>query len=184
MMIGVLGSLAEYERELTRERTALKRAASRASGTRFGRPKKAQPRTEPVAAADNTPSAPQPTKPTQFSDPSVVATEHADWTHQPPTQLAPTGPAPPQQPAPPTTTASTALSRAAFVGVLIGVVCVSVSVVVERRGAGLAIGAVTGLVLIMAGVIAWISAARRRAQLAPTRPPPQTAGPPRRGFVG
>ena len=29
MMIGVLGSLAEYERELTRERTALKRAASR-----------------------------------------------------------------------------------------------------------------------------------------------------------
>jgi DNA invertase Pin-like site-specific DNA recombinase len=31
MMIGVLGSLAEYERELTRERTALKRAASRSS---------------------------------------------------------------------------------------------------------------------------------------------------------
>ena len=28
MMIGVLGSLAEYERELTRERTALKRASS------------------------------------------------------------------------------------------------------------------------------------------------------------
>jgi DNA invertase Pin-like site-specific DNA recombinase len=40
MMIGVLGSLAEYERELVRERTALKRAASRASGTRFGRPRK------------------------------------------------------------------------------------------------------------------------------------------------
>jgi DNA invertase Pin-like site-specific DNA recombinase len=40
MMIGVLGSLAEYERELTRERTALKRAASRAGGTRFGRPRK------------------------------------------------------------------------------------------------------------------------------------------------
>ena len=40
MMIGVLGSLAEYEHELTKERTALKRAASRASGTRFGRPKK------------------------------------------------------------------------------------------------------------------------------------------------
>ena len=30
MMIGVLGSLAEYERELTKERTALKRASSRA----------------------------------------------------------------------------------------------------------------------------------------------------------
>lgn len=40
MMIGVLGSLAEYERELTKERTALKRAASRAKGTKFGRPRK------------------------------------------------------------------------------------------------------------------------------------------------
>jgi DNA invertase Pin-like site-specific DNA recombinase len=46
MMIGVLGSLAEYERELTKERTALKRAASRANGTRFGRPRK-------VAEADH-----------------------------------------------------------------------------------------------------------------------------------
>jgi DNA invertase Pin-like site-specific DNA recombinase len=40
MMIGVLGSLAEYERELIMERTALKREASRSSGVRFGRPKK------------------------------------------------------------------------------------------------------------------------------------------------
>jgi DNA invertase Pin-like site-specific DNA recombinase len=40
MMIGVLGSLAEYERELTKERTALKRQASRANGTAFGRPRK------------------------------------------------------------------------------------------------------------------------------------------------
>jgi DNA invertase Pin-like site-specific DNA recombinase len=40
MMIGVLGSLAEYERELVRERTVLKRQASRANGTRFRRPKK------------------------------------------------------------------------------------------------------------------------------------------------
>jgi DNA invertase Pin-like site-specific DNA recombinase len=40
MMIGVLGALAEYERELTKERTALKRQASRANGTKFGRPKK------------------------------------------------------------------------------------------------------------------------------------------------
>jgi DNA invertase Pin-like site-specific DNA recombinase len=37
MMIGVLGSL---ERELVKERTALKRQASRANGTKFGRPKK------------------------------------------------------------------------------------------------------------------------------------------------
>jgi DNA invertase Pin-like site-specific DNA recombinase len=42
MMIGVLGSLAEYERELTKERTALKRQASRANGTKFGRPRKVQ----------------------------------------------------------------------------------------------------------------------------------------------
>lgn len=40
MMIGVLGSLAEYERELIKERTALKRAASQANGVRFGRPRK------------------------------------------------------------------------------------------------------------------------------------------------
>jgi DNA invertase Pin-like site-specific DNA recombinase len=40
MMIGVLGSLAEYERELIKERTALKRVTSRANGTRFGRPRK------------------------------------------------------------------------------------------------------------------------------------------------
>jgi DNA invertase Pin-like site-specific DNA recombinase len=40
MMIGVLGSLAEYERELTKERTALKRVVSRANGTKFGRPRK------------------------------------------------------------------------------------------------------------------------------------------------
>jgi len=40
MMIGVLGSLAEYERELVKERTALKRASSRANGARFARPKK------------------------------------------------------------------------------------------------------------------------------------------------
>ena len=39
MMIGVLGSLAEYERELVKERTALKRASSRTNGTKFGRPK-------------------------------------------------------------------------------------------------------------------------------------------------
>jgi DNA invertase Pin-like site-specific DNA recombinase len=40
LMIGVLGSLAEYERELTKARTALKRATSRANGTKFGRPRK------------------------------------------------------------------------------------------------------------------------------------------------
>ena len=40
IMIGVLGSLAEYERELIKERTALKRASSRANGTKFGRPRK------------------------------------------------------------------------------------------------------------------------------------------------
>jgi len=40
MMIGVLGSLAEHERELIKERTALKCAVSRANGTKFGRPRK------------------------------------------------------------------------------------------------------------------------------------------------
>ena len=38
-MIGVLGSLVK-ERELTKERTALKRASSRANGTKFDRPRK------------------------------------------------------------------------------------------------------------------------------------------------
>jgi DNA invertase Pin-like site-specific DNA recombinase len=40
MVIGVLASMAEFERELAKERTALKRAASRANGTTFGRPRK------------------------------------------------------------------------------------------------------------------------------------------------
>jgi DNA invertase Pin-like site-specific DNA recombinase len=40
MMIGVLSSLAEYERELFKERTALKRQASQANGVKFGRPRK------------------------------------------------------------------------------------------------------------------------------------------------
>ena len=40
MMIGVLGSsLAEYEREVTKERAALKRQASRANGAKFWRPR-------------------------------------------------------------------------------------------------------------------------------------------------
>ena len=40
MVIGVLASMAEFERELVKERTALKRQASRANGTKFGRPLK------------------------------------------------------------------------------------------------------------------------------------------------
>ena len=40
MVIGVLASMAEFERELVKERTALKRQASRANGTKFGRPRK------------------------------------------------------------------------------------------------------------------------------------------------
>jgi DNA invertase Pin-like site-specific DNA recombinase len=40
MVIGVLASMAEFERELIKERTALKREASRANGTKFGRPRK------------------------------------------------------------------------------------------------------------------------------------------------
>ncbi len=50
MMIGVLGSLAAYERELIQERTALKRSASRANGTKFGRPRKVND-TEHIATA-------------------------------------------------------------------------------------------------------------------------------------
>ena len=40
MVISVLASMAEFERELIRERTALKRQSSRANGITFGRPKK------------------------------------------------------------------------------------------------------------------------------------------------
>ena len=44
------GSLAEHERELVRERTALKRVSSRANGTKFGRPRKVDD-TEHIATA-------------------------------------------------------------------------------------------------------------------------------------
>src|SRR5271169_1171223 len=40
MVIGVLASMAEFERELVKERTALKREAARKNGTRFGRLRK------------------------------------------------------------------------------------------------------------------------------------------------
>ena len=40
MVIGVLASMSEFERELVKERTALKRAMSLTNGTRFGRRKK------------------------------------------------------------------------------------------------------------------------------------------------
>jgi DNA invertase Pin-like site-specific DNA recombinase len=40
MVIGVLASMAEFERELVKERTALQRETSRANGTKFGRPRK------------------------------------------------------------------------------------------------------------------------------------------------
>jgi len=50
MVIGVLASMAEFERELIKERTALKRATSRANGTRFGRPRKVDD-TEHIATA-------------------------------------------------------------------------------------------------------------------------------------
>ncbi len=39
MMIGVRGSLAEYERELTKQRTALKQAASRDTARDSGAPR-------------------------------------------------------------------------------------------------------------------------------------------------
>jgi DNA invertase Pin-like site-specific DNA recombinase len=55
MMIGVLGSLAEYEREVTKERTALKRATSRANGTKFGRPRKVREVQDIATAVVGTP---------------------------------------------------------------------------------------------------------------------------------
>ncbi|KHJ74167.1 recombinase family protein [Rhodococcus sp. Chr-9] len=42
MVIGVLASMAEFERELVKERTALKREAARRNGTRFGRRRKVE----------------------------------------------------------------------------------------------------------------------------------------------
>jgi len=50
MVIGVLASMAEFERELVKERTALKRETSRANGTKFGRPRKVDD-TEHIATA-------------------------------------------------------------------------------------------------------------------------------------
>ena len=46
----VVGSLAEYERELIKERTALQHEASRTNGTKFGRPRKVDD-TEHLATA-------------------------------------------------------------------------------------------------------------------------------------
>ena len=48
--VGILGVIGEYERELVKERTAVKRASSRANGTKFGRPRKVDD-TEHIATA-------------------------------------------------------------------------------------------------------------------------------------
>jgi DNA invertase Pin-like site-specific DNA recombinase len=50
MMIGVLHSLAEHKRELTRERSALNRKASRANGIKFARPTKVSDETHVATA--------------------------------------------------------------------------------------------------------------------------------------
>jgi DNA invertase Pin-like site-specific DNA recombinase len=50
MVIGVLASMAEFERELVKERTALKREAARKNGTKFGRHRKVDD-TEHIATA-------------------------------------------------------------------------------------------------------------------------------------
>jgi DNA invertase Pin-like site-specific DNA recombinase len=50
MVIGVLASTAEFERELVKERTALKRERSRANGTRFGPRKKVADRSHIATA--------------------------------------------------------------------------------------------------------------------------------------
>jgi DNA invertase Pin-like site-specific DNA recombinase len=50
MVIGALASMAEFERELVKERTAPKRETLRANGTKFGRPRKVDD-TEHVATA-------------------------------------------------------------------------------------------------------------------------------------
>ena len=43
MLLGIFGSLAEYERELTKERTAARLAAKRVRGERVGRKLKLTP---------------------------------------------------------------------------------------------------------------------------------------------
>jgi serine/threonine protein kinase, bacterial len=75
-------------------------------------------------AQPTAPPAPQPAKPTQFSDPSIAATEHADWTHRPPTQLAPTRR--PPQPTPATTTGVRGLSGRTKIALIAGAVALVV----------------------------------------------------------
>ena len=50
MVIGVLASMAEFERELAKERTALKREASKRNGSKFGRPRKVDDSTQIATA--------------------------------------------------------------------------------------------------------------------------------------
>jgi serine/threonine protein kinase, bacterial len=77
-------------------------------------------------AQPTAPPAPQPAKPTQFSDPSIAATQHADWTHRPPTQLAP--------PAPPTMRGVRGLSRRTKIALIVGAVVLVVGAAAEAVG--------------------------------------------------
>jgi serine/threonine protein kinase, bacterial len=84
-------------------------------------------------AQPTAPPAEQPARPTQFSDPSIAATGHADWTHQPPTQLAPSRIQPPL-PAPPKMRGVRGLSRRTKIALIVGAVVLVVGAVAEAVG--------------------------------------------------
>ena len=75
MMIGVLGSLAEYERELITERTALKRACSRPppTGARAGGPARSTTPRPPGPAACGRRASRPPTSRRCWASPARVA---------------------------------------------------------------------------------------------------------------
>ena len=50
MMVTVLGGIAEFERDLIRERTGAGREAAKQRGVRFGRPRKLNPEQAQVAS--------------------------------------------------------------------------------------------------------------------------------------
>jgi serine/threonine-protein kinase len=127
------------------------------------RPREHEQSTDPTVVADRKLPTPEMSKSAPSTDPSVAATEQADWTNQPPTQLAPTGPTGPL--APPKEIRARRLSQRAKIALIGGAVALVVVI-----AAAVGIPAIVGHKSSPAGQSSRPSQSSQPSQAAPPSP--------------